>query len=337
MHAASVHRHLGDAGAHAGRRDAGHDRGRLRSVTTACRAGGRNGNGGGGEEEPVAHRKALTYGSLEERSQVGLRVPERAVTNVSTATPAPPRLKWWQEIAAILAFYWLYSAVRNLNGPSPSDALRNAHRLIRLEQAVNVFHERAVQDAFDGSTFFIQCWNVFYGTAHFFVTAGVLAWLFFRQPDRYRRWRWVLATTTALALVGFIGFPLAPPRLLFESGDSYGFVDTLQRFGGLWSFESGPVARLSNQYTAMPSLHFAWSAWCTLALWPGLRRWWSRAIAVLHPLATTFAIVVTGNHYILDAAGGAVALAVGTALGTVLNTQWNRWRQPTSPDVAGTA
>jgi hypothetical protein len=33
-----------------------------------------------------------------------------------------------------------------------------------------------------------------------------------------------------------------------------------------------------------------------------------------YPLATIFAIVVTANHYLLDAVGGAVALAAGYLL-----------------------
>jgi hypothetical protein len=103
-----------------------------------------------------------------------------------------------------------------------------------------------------------------------------------------------------------------PPRLLPAS---YGFVDTLRVFGGLWDFDSGPVAQVSNQYAAMPSLHFAWSTWSALVLFPMLRRRWSRALIVLYPVATTFAIVVTANHYWLDAAGGALVLGVGSLVG----------------------
>ena len=42
--------------------------------------------------------------------------------------------------------------------------------------------------------------------------------------------------TTGLALIGFATYPLMPPRLL---PSSYGFVDTLRVYGGLWSFDSG--------------------------------------------------------------------------------------------------
>ena len=68
---------------------------------------------------------------------------------------------------------------------------------------------------------------------------------------------------------------------------------------------------ISNQYAAMPSLHIAWAIWCTVALYPVLRRRWSRVLIVAYPVATMFAIVVTANHFWLDAVGGVIALGVG--------------------------
>ena len=68
---------------------------------------------------------------------------------------------------------------------------------------------------------------------------------------------------------------------------------------------------ISNQYAAMPSLHIAWAIWCTVALYPVLRRRWARALIVTYPIATMFAIVVTANHFWLDAVGGVIALGAG--------------------------
>jgi len=65
----------------------------------------------------------------------------------------------------------------------------------------------------------------------------------------------------------------------------------------------------------MPSLHCAWALWCTFVLWPLARRRWARALTVLYPVATVFAVVVTANHYWLDAIGGYVVLGVGYLLG----------------------
>ena len=72
---------------------------------------------------------------------------------------------------------------------------------------------------------------------------------------------------------------------------------------------------VSNQYAAMPSLHVAWSLWCACVLVPRLRHGWAKALAVLYPVVTLLAVVVTANHYFLDAVGGAVVLAVGFLIG----------------------
>jgi membrane-associated phospholipid phosphatase len=221
-------------------------------------------------------------------------------------------LRWWKEVLTALVFYFVYSAIRNTQGSaSVSDTLafRNARRIIRWEELLGMYHEEAIQDAvIGGGRLLMSFWNLFYGTFHFVVTIAVLVVLFRKAPERYRRWRNVLAATTALALVGFAFYPLMPPRLL---PPSYGYVDSLEAFGSLWSFDSAAMQKLSNQYAAMPSLHFAWAFWCALALLPVLRRVWSRALIALYPVLTLFAIVVTGNHFWLDAAGGALAVAGG--------------------------
>ena len=70
-------------------------------------------------------------------------------------------------------------------------------------------------------------------------------------------------------------------------------------------------AAFGNLYAAMPSLHVGWSTWSALALIPLCRRTWLKVLVGLYPFATIFAIVVTANHWILDAIGGWVVLALG--------------------------
>ncbi|MDP9403009.1 MAG: polyprenyl synthetase family protein [Actinomycetota bacterium] len=226
-------------------------------------------------------------------------------------------LRWWREVLYVLAFYGVYTFIRNEGVATDSrlEAFRNARQVIRIERLLGTFHEETVQDWFLPWPGFISFWNIFYGTAHFVVTVVALVYLFRRMSHRYPLWRNTLACTTGLALVGFAFYPLMPPRLL-PAG--YGFVDTLRVVGGLWSFESGAVAKVSNQYAAMPSLHFAWSSWCAFVLVPACRRRPTRALMAAYPFLTLFAIVVTANHYWLDAAGGAAVLATGFLLGRAL-------------------
>lgn len=244
-----------------------------------------------------------------------------------TVALSRPRLRWWVEILLVLVFYGIYSSIRNLFGSaavSPERALENARRVIDIEKAVGLYHEEAIQRFFLDWDGFIRFWNIFYGSFHFVVTIFALVWLFLRFPLRYSKWRNVILSTTALALLGYSLFPLMPPRLVSDCVSPYGgcagfgFVDTLRQVGGLWSFDSGAMSDLSNQYAAMPSLHFAWAMWCCLALVPTFRSRIVRALLIIYPWCTLFAIVVTANHYWLDALGGAWVLFLGYIIGTVI-------------------
>jgi hypothetical protein len=255
---------------------------------------------------------------------------------------ASRRLYWWREVLYVLAFYGVYSWIRNQFGSakvSPGTAFANARDVIRIERLVGLFHEETIQQVVLRFHSFIVFWNVYYGTFHFIVTAFALIWMYRSFPKRYPLWRNTLAFTTGFALVGFATFPLMPPRLLPVS---YGFVDTLDKFGALWSFDSGAMHKISNQYAAMPSLHCAWAMWCLLVMWPQLKSGWARALLVLYPIATVYCIIVTANHYWLDAIGGFVTLGLGFCAAKVL-TKWNdrRWeaKHPAAPviDVSASA
>lgn len=225
------------------------------------------------------------------------------------------RLRWWREVVYVIAFYVAYSFVRN-NGvatDSVARAFTNARRVISVERALALYHEETIQDWFLHATWFIKACNIFYGSFHFIVTTVALVWCFRKMPARYPLWRNTLALTTGLALIGFAFFPLMPPRLL---PPSYGYVDTLAKVGGLWSFDSGTMKQISNQYAAMPSLHFGWALWSASVLWPAAsasaaRRLWARPLLVVYPAVTLLAIVVTANHFWIDAAGGATVFLAG--------------------------
>ena len=268
------------------------------------------------------------------------------------------RTYWWKEALIMGGFYLIYSWSRNLFGSArlsadgvPEQAFHNAERLIRIERGIGLFHEESIQDWFLPYRGFIQFWNTFYGTAHFAVTLIVFFVLFVKRKNVFPQWRNTLAITTALGIVGFSLFPVMPPRLLDapcpsqERGSygglciesslrnagpdgirgtlddrSFGFVDTLPEYGaGLWTFDSEAMKSISNQYAAMPSMHIGWSSWCAFAMWPLLRKRWTKAAMLLYPAMTLFCIVVTGNHYWIDGLGGQLALAIGAFLGWELH------------------
>ncbi len=216
---------------------------------------------------------------------------------------APPR--WWQELLFIGLSYALYSAVRSGVPAQEGSALSRAIQLDGLERKLGIAFEQSVNVAVAGMHWLAQFCNYFYATAHFVVTISVLVWLYLRRPEHYRPLRTALYSTNLVALVGFWLYPLAPPRMLS------GFVDTVVVFRTWGSWGSDAVASTTNQYAAMPSMHIGWALWCGIVLFHLGRRWWVRALGVAYPTMTLFVIVATANHFVLDAVGGALALAAG--------------------------
>jgi membrane-associated phospholipid phosphatase len=171
-------------------------------------------------------------------------------------------------------------------------------------------------------------WNIWYGTIHFVMPVVVLVWLYRRLPARYVRWRNTLVLMLGLSILGFWAYPLMPPRLM---PSHFGFVDTAANyfnFGPQVHVHLGPdgqpsaeaIRTYGNLFAAMPSLHVGWSTWSLLAVWPLLRRTWAKVLWVLYPVSIFFCIVVTANHWILDAVGGWVVL--GLAYLGALAIEW---------------
>lgn len=244
-----------------------------------------------------------------------------------------PRPRWWRELALVLLGYWLYTLVRNAVPDQVSVAMQHARQVYRLEQALSLDVELAVNLALDRITWLIVGMNYYYAVAHFLMAVGVLVWLYRRHPGHYRPARTIFLTMNAVALIVFYLYPLAPPRLLL----GYGYVDTVVRHGTWGSWASGDVAAASNQYAAMPSMHVGWSLFCAAAILLLARRRWVRVLGVLHPMVTLVVIVATANHFVLDAVGGAAALAAGYGIPRLVRSV-RRHRQPgpapANPDPA---
>jgi len=251
-------------------------------------------------------------------------------------TANQPKLHWWREVLIALSLYLAYSWVRNKFGAGPesrSIAFRHARGVIKVERILGLWFEPRLQHWYLGlpGHGWVRLWNIFYGTAHFFVTMGVLAAAFVFAPRSYRFLRNLLSGATLLALLGFATYTLMPPRLLDSASTfgacryqgpgchGYAMVDTIDRYGGIWKFGQGTMAVVSNQYAAMPSLHFAWSTWCAITLVVIIDRGRWRWLAFLYPAATVFCILVTANHFWLDAFFGGVGLLGAWGLATAID------------------
>jgi PAP2 superfamily len=235
----------------------------------------------------------------------GLALPRRG-----EAHPSPHRGRRLVRFAAVElavwgALYGAYLAVRGLTIGSPEDALGHASDVVRLEQAVGVFREPAVQEALgSGAGFFAA-----YYMLGFAPLIGVVAlWLALRRVDVYRDLRNALLLSIAIATVVFVLFPTAPPRLV----GGLGIDDTV----GLSGHDSGSFLGVPfNPYAAVPSMHVGWSLLVALYGFRAARSRALRGFFLVHPLLMAVTVTATGNHYFLDAVAG---LAVACLALTVL-------------------
>ncbi|THA60288.1 phosphatase PAP2 family protein [Streptomyces sp. A0958] len=226
----------------------------------------------------------------------------------SPRSPRRPRL--WFEILLIAMSYWLYSLVRNAVPEQKTAALANADWLWSVERFLGIAAEQSVNHAVNSVTWLIVSMNYYYATLHFIVTISVLVWLFRRHPGRYAAARLALFATTAVALLGYYLYPLAPPRLMHGGH----FIDTVLVHQTWGSMASGNFKNMSNQYAAMPSMHIGWSLWCGLTVFALASAPWARILGLLYPTVTLMVIVSTANHFWLDAVGGVACLAFGYAV-----------------------
>jgi hypothetical protein len=239
----------------------------------------------------------------------------RSLALLPARARAVRRPKWWQEIAFILVCYWLYSLVRNAVPSHATAARERAVDLIGFERLLHIDVEHSLNLLVAGHSWLAYLCNYYYATLHFVVTIGVLLWIYVKHPLRYRSIRSVLFATNLIALVGFWSYALAPPRMF----PSRGFTDTVLAFHTWGSYASGDLAKASNQFAAMPSLHIGWSLWCGIVIVALAERTWVRVLGILYPLATLFVIIGTANHYLLDAVGGVLALALGFGVQRMLS------------------
>lgn len=248
----------------------------------------------------------------------------------STPTEVPPRVPlsrrvrfgWIVEIALVVAVYYLYDWLRDqVQGPTGL-AFRNAKQVVHAEKVLHIYWEHATQRFFLPYHPFLSFENIWYGSIHFVMPVVVLVWLYRKAPARYLRWRNVLGLVLGLGLLGFWVYPLMPPRLMPAH---YDFVDTAFKYFGLGKPAHADKKAFGNLYAAMPSLHLGWSSWCVFALYPQLRRWWSRALLVAYPFTISLAIVVTGNHWLLDAVAGVATTCLAYVIVRVLERITPRW------------
>lgn len=213
----------------------------------------------------------------------------------------------------------------NLAPPNSIEAMHNAKAVAGFETAHGFFVEPALQEFFEQTHNlfgFMLTWpdvvqfvNSVYGFCHILVTLSVALWVYIYHRPRFRLLRNVMLLTNALALVGYELYPMAPPRLttgLIFNHRPFRFQDTL--FGVIGNGKVGGSGIGYNPLSAMPSLHIAWALIVAITLIVLVRQPLIRLLAACYPCLMLLTVVITGNHYVMDGVGAAVAVIVACVL-----------------------
>jgi hypothetical protein len=209
------------------------------------------------------------------------------------------------EITGLAVLYGIYEVVRGVGGENYRAAFAHTHEIVELEQRLGVFAEQGIQQAAQSVQFLPTLLGLAYVLFHFLGTALALVWVHRRRPESFPIVRTTLIASTAFALVGYILYPAAPPRLA-----DLGFSDTVSSATGL-NLSSDLLGSLYNPIAAVPSLHFGYALIVGVAVAALARRAWVRALGWLYPAAMLGIIVATGNHFFLDAAAGGLVVVLG--------------------------
>jgi hypothetical protein len=212
------------------------------------------------------------------------------------------------EAGLIAAAFFIYFGVRGLVVERIPEAEANAADLIALERWLGIYWEARLQELIVVDDWIQRLANGIYLYGHGPVIAVTAVLLYLRQRRVYLLTRNTILLSGAIGLVIYYAYPVAPPRLVPGSD----FIDTvLQEYHVRRVLMPG---FLTNEYAAVPSLHFGWNLVMGVAIWYAFPNLPARAFAVVMPALMLLAIVVTANHFILDAVAGIVVIVAGALL-----------------------
>ncbi len=233
-----------------------------------------------------------------------------------------PHLK---ELALIFGAYLVYLFARGLvYSDTTATGTVNARSIVGLERALGFFWEPVWQAWMLQWTDLVGLFfNWVYLATYWPLILVGGAVLFLTDRSAYYYYRSTVLVSLAIALCVFTLFPVTSPFNLTEH-----LSNTIQDLGPK-NYGSPEMAVFYNTDAAMPSLHFCWSVIMGVMFWGRLKGAW-KALGIAYPVLTFLSIIVTGNHFVLDAIAGGVLAAFSFGLVALWNKK-PRWKssQPT--------
>jgi membrane-associated phospholipid phosphatase len=209
-----------------------------------------------------------------------------------------------RQLALFAGAYYLYRLVRGFVDGQAGLAFENARTVVDVERSLGLFFEPGLQAWARGEEWLLLAANWMYVNSHFVVTTTFLIWLYIARNHAFYYVRNMFMVAMGLALAGYMLYPTAPPRFLPE----WGFSDTVAAWVGQGAENSADV--LYNPFAAIPSMHVAFALMISIPAIFLVRTRLLKALWGAYPAVVTFVVMVTGNHFWIDAALGALVAAV---------------------------
>jgi membrane-associated phospholipid phosphatase len=210
-----------------------------------------------------------------------------------------------RQIVLFCGAYWLYRVARGMVDGRAGEAFENARAVIDVERGLGLFFEPSLHAWASGHSLIIDASSWMYLNSHFAVTTVALAWIYLRRNERFYFVRNMFMVAMAIALVGYVALPTAPPRFMPE----WGFTDSVAAFTGVKA-DSASADLLFNPFAAIPSMHVAFALMLGVTMARMTRRRWAQVLWLAYAPVVTFVVVVTANHWWLDGFLGAVVALV---------------------------
>jgi hypothetical protein len=211
------------------------------------------------------------------------------------------------ELGFVAAGLVCYLIVSWYTAGQTASAVANAHDVLALQQRLGLDWEQAIQDA----TLVVPWLSGF--LAHFYVwgylpvMAAALVWLYVRRPETYPTLRNAMLVSGAVGMATYALYPCAPPRISHAE-----FADTVAS-GSLELF-ARPV--WMNELGAIPSFHCGWLMLAAFVVFRATTSTVLRVWCVVHPAVMCYAVLASGNHWVIDIPIGAAVAALGMVVAT---------------------
>ena len=228
--------------------------------------------------------------------------PTRALPKIADA---------FLQLGLWIGAYYAYRLVRGLMDGHTAAAFEHARGVVSAERSVGLFFEPGLQHwVANNLSWFLDVTSWCYVNLHLLGTTSFMLWLYFKRREAFPFVRNMFMIAMTFALIGYTVFPTAPPRYLPE----WGFTDAVSNFVGTHTANTASV--LYNPYAAIPSMHVAFALMLGFsgAALTGNR--WLRPLWYFYPLLVAAVVLITANHFWVDAVLGALVAAASYATAT---------------------